>query len=76
MSLLRSLISLATNMRKEVISIQNVGPQARSAVLQIATQNTALFMTVLTLDILNPQSVAERKSMMQLVAFLIYKVGI
>ena len=62
-------------MRKEQISVQNVGPQARLAVLQIAMQHTALFMTVLTLDILNPRSVAERKSVMQLVAFLIRKVG-
>lgn len=75
MALLRALFTLATNMRKEQISVQNVGPQARSAVLQIAMQHTGLFMTVLTLDILNPRSVAERKSVMQLVAFLIRKVG-
>lgn len=75
MALLRALFALATNMRKEQISVQNVGPQARLAVLQIAMQHTALFMTVLTLDILNPRSVAERKSVMQLVAFLIRKVG-
>jgi hypothetical protein len=75
MALLRSVFALATNMRKEQISAQNFGPQARLAVLQIAVQHTALFMTVLTLDILNPRSVAERKSVMQLVAFLIRKVG-
>lgn len=76
MALLRALFALATNMRKEHISVQNVGPQARSAVLQIAMQHTVLFMTVLTLDILNPRSVAERKSVMQLVAFMIRKVGL
>ena len=75
MALLRALFAFATNMRKEQISAQNFGPQARLAVLQIAMQHTALFMTVLTLDILNPRSVAERKSVMQLVAFLIRKVG-
>ncbi|KAG6372767.1 hypothetical protein JVT61DRAFT_7165 [Boletus reticuloceps] len=72
-AVLRALFALATNMRKEQISVQNVGPQARLAVLQIAMQHTGLFMTVLTLDILNPRSVAERKSVMQLVAFLIRK---
>ena len=75
MTLLRALFALATNMRKDQISVQNAGPQARSAVLHIAMQHTALFMTVLTLDILNPRSVAERKSVMQLVAFLIRKVS-
>ncbi|KAF8549736.1 WD40 repeat-like protein [Imleria badia] len=73
MAMLRALFALATNMRKEQISVQNVGPHARSAVLQTAMQHTALFMTVLTLDILKPRSVAERKSVMQLVAFLIRK---
>ena len=75
LALLRALFALATNMRKEQISVQNAGPHARSAVLQIATQHTGVFMTVLALDILNPRSVAERKSVMQLVAFLIRKVG-
>ena len=75
MALLRALFALATNTRKDQISAQNFGPQARLAVLQTATQHTGPFMTVLTLDILNPRSVAERKSVMQLVAFLIRKVG-
>ncbi|KAI0060412.1 WD40 repeat-like protein [Artomyces pyxidatus] len=73
MEMLRSLFSLATNNRKESISAQNVGPQARQAVLQIVTHNTALFMTTLSLDILHPQDLEHRKSVMQLVAFLIRK---
>lgn len=74
MEMLRALFSLATSSRKESISTQNVGPQARLAVLQIAASNTPLFMTTLGLDILNPRSIEHRKSTMQLVAFLIRKV--
>ena len=74
MELLRALFSLATNSRKDSISAQNAGPQARLAVLQIATNNTALFMTTLALDILNPRNVDDRKSVMQIFAFLIRKV--
>ncbi|KAF9031392.1 WD40 repeat-like protein [Hymenopellis radicata] len=51
----------------------NIGAQARSAVLQIAGSNTPLFMTTLGLDILSPVSVEYRKSVLQIVAFLIRK---
>jgi WD repeat-containing protein 7 len=74
MEMLRALFVLATSSRKESISTENVGPQARLAVLQIAASNTPLFMTTLGLDILHPRSVEHRKSTMQLVAFLIRKV--
>ncbi|KAJ7626280.1 hypothetical protein DFH06DRAFT_737359 [Mycena polygramma] len=73
MEILRALFTLATSSRKEMISAQNAGPQARLAVLQIASNNTALFMTSLALDILNPLGVEHRKSVMQIVAFLIRK---
>ncbi|KAJ6584436.1 hypothetical protein B0H19DRAFT_1105047 [Mycena capillaripes] len=73
MEILRALFTLATSSRKEMISAQNAGPQARLAVLQIASNNTALFMTTLALDILNPLGVEHRKSVMQIVAFLIRK---
>ncbi|TDL19727.1 hypothetical protein BD410DRAFT_773671 [Rickenella mellea] len=73
MDALRSLISLATSSRKESISLRNPGTQARLAVLQIASSNTPLFMTTLSLDILNPRSVEYSKSVMQLLAFLIRK---
>jgi hypothetical protein len=75
MEMLRTLFSLATSTKKESISAQNVGPQARQAVLHIVTDNTGIFMTTLSLDILHPQSLDHRKSVMQLVAFLIRKVG-
>ncbi|CCL99455.1 uncharacterized protein FIBRA_01473 [Fibroporia radiculosa] len=71
--MLRALFILATTTRKEAISLHNLGLQARSAVLYIASTNTPLFMTTLTIDILHPRSVQHRKSIMQLVIFLIRK---
>ena len=76
MEMLRSLFSLATSSKKESISAQNVGPQARQAVLHVVTTDTGIFMTTLSLDILHPHSLEHRKSVMQLVAFLIRKVGL
>ncbi|KAG1810892.1 uncharacterized protein BJ212DRAFT_1484021 [Suillus subaureus] len=73
MAMLRALYTLATNTRKETISVRNIGPQARLAVLQIASSSTPLFMTTLTLDILNPKTLDQRKAVMQLVAFMIRK---
>ncbi|EIW81457.1 hypothetical protein CONPUDRAFT_124586 [Coniophora puteana RWD-64-598 SS2] len=73
MDMLRALCSLATSHRKDTISAQNAGPMARSAVLQIASANTPLFMTTLTMDILSPKSAEHRKSVLQIVAFLIRK---
>jgi len=75
MEMLRCLFSLATSTKKESISAQNVGPQARQTVLHIVTDNTGIFMTTLSLDILHPQSLEHRRSVMQLMAFLIRKVG-
>jgi hypothetical protein len=74
MEILRALFILATTPRKESINVQNVGVQARLAVLQIASSNTALFMTTLGLDILTPSSLEHRRSVMQVVAFIIRKV--
>jgi len=74
MEILRALFSLATTPRKEAISVQNVGAQARLAILQIASSNTALFMTTLGLDILTPPTLEHRRSVLQVVAFLIRKV--
>ncbi|KAG6915621.1 hypothetical protein DXG01_010697 [Tephrocybe rancida] len=73
MEILRALFSLATNTRKDSISLQNVASQARLAVLQIASSHTALFMTTLGLDILTPPTLEHRKAVMQIVAFLIRK---
>ncbi|KAK0459983.1 uncharacterized protein EV420DRAFT_1534284 [Desarmillaria tabescens] len=73
MEILRALFVLATTSRKEAISAQNTGAQARLAVLHIAASNTPLFMTTLGLDILSPANVEYRKSIMQIVAFLIRK---
>lgn len=74
MEILRSLFDLATSVRKDSISIQNVGAQARLAVLSIATNNMPLFMGTLCLDILTPPSMQHRRSVLQILAFLIRKV--
>jgi hypothetical protein len=74
MEILRSLFDLATNARKDLISIQNVGSQARLAVLSIASNNMPLLMGTLCLDILTPPTVEHRRSVMQILAFLIKKV--
>ncbi|EJF60945.1 WD40 repeat-like protein [Dichomitus squalens LYAD-421 SS1] len=71
--MLRALFTLATTTKKEAIAVPNIGVQARTAVLQIAASNTPLFMTTLAIDILHPRSVQHRKSVMQLVIFLIRK---
>ncbi|KLO15934.1 hypothetical protein SCHPADRAFT_823938 [Schizopora paradoxa] len=73
MEALRSLFTLATSSRKEAVSIRNPGPQARLAVLQIASSNSPLFVTTLSLDIMHPRSVEYSKSVMQVIAFLIRK---
>ncbi|KAG8991233.1 hypothetical protein FRB90_001428 [Tulasnella sp. 427] len=80
-NVLRALFELATNSgggKKDATgatqsSTGGVGPQARSAVLQIASTNTPLFMTTLTMDIATPKSVDHRRSVMQLIAFIIKK---
>ena len=74
MEILRALFTLATNVRKDSISVQNVAAQARTAVLTLATNHTALFMSTLCLDVLNPPSLEHRRSVMQIIAFLIRKV--
>lgn len=74
MEMLRALFSLSTYVRKDSINTANVGLHARLAILQIASSNTPLFMTTLSMDIMNPKSLQHRKCVMQLVAFLIRKV--
>ena len=74
MELLRSLFTLATHTKKDGITTLNVGAAARSAVLQIASNNTPLVMTTLSMDILHVTDVQQRKSLMQMLAFLIRKV--
>ncbi|EKM49792.1 uncharacterized protein PHACADRAFT_265486 [Phanerochaete carnosa HHB-10118-sp] len=72
--MLRALFGLATASRKDSSAIQpGVGQHARSAVLNIASGNSPLFMTTVSMDILHPKSVQHRKSVMQLVIFLIRK---
>ena len=76
MGLLRSLFNLATHTKKDGITTLNVGSAARSAVLQITSSDTPLVMTSLSMDILHVTDVQQRKSLMQMLAFLIRKVGL
>ncbi|KDR82569.1 hypothetical protein GALMADRAFT_237950 [Galerina marginata CBS 339.88] len=73
MEILRSLFDLATNVRKDSISVQNISAQARLAVLLIASNNMPLFMGTLCLDILSPPSTEHQRSVLQILAFLIRK---
>lgn len=75
MGLLRSLFNLATHTKKDGITTLNVGAAARSAVLQVTSSDTPLVVTTLSMDILHITDVQQRKSLMQMLAFLIRKVG-
>ncbi|KAG8857990.1 hypothetical protein FRB96_005481 [Tulasnella sp. 330] len=74
-TVLRALFELATAPRKDTAGIggNNTPQTARAAVLHIASTNTALFMTTLTMDISQPASPEHKKSVMQLVVFIIRK---
>ena len=76
MDILRSLFSLAAHTKKDGITTLNVGAAARSAVLQVTSSNTPLVMTMLSMDILHVTDVQQRKSLMQMLTFLIRKVGL
>ena len=75
MDTLRSLFDLATTVKKNAISVQNVGAQARLAVVSIAENSVPLFVGTMCLDILNPPSMEHRRSVLQILAYLTRKVG-
>ncbi len=74
MEILRCLFNIATSCRKDSISLQNTGSQARLAVLSIASDHMPLLMNTLCLDVLSPPTMEHRRSVLQVVAFLIKKV--
>ncbi|PWN52462.1 hypothetical protein IE53DRAFT_282036 [Violaceomyces palustris] len=69
MEVVRTLFSLATN--KESNTVTENRAAARLATLQIATANTPLFMTTLSLDILHARSPSHCSATMRLVAFMV-----
>jgi len=75
MEILRSLFNTATNSKKDSISIQNLGAQARLAVLSIASNDMPFLMSTVCIDILSPPTMEHRRSVLQVLAFLIKKVG-
>lgn len=68
MDLLRRLFHLST--RKDS---SHVNAQARLAVLHVASSNPALFMSTLSMDILDAQSAEGRTSIMKLCVFMARK---
>jgi len=74
MEILRCLFDIATNSKKDSISLQNMGSQARLAVLSIASNHMPFVMNTLCLDVLSPLTMEHRRSVLQVLAFLIKKV--
>ncbi|SNX81804.1 uncharacterized protein MEPE_00509 [Melanopsichium pennsylvanicum] len=69
----RSLFALSTSTCGSSKSEGDLRSLARSATLQIAAENTPLFMTTLSLDILHARSAAHCAATMRLVAFMVRK---
>ena len=77
MDLLRSLFRLSTthpnSPAHDKDAQRNLTAMARTGVLLIAAKNTPLFISTISLDIMDSTSVSDRNSTMQLVAFIIRK---
>lgn len=69
----RSLFALSTSTSAGSGKDGELRALARSATLQIAAENTPLFMTTLSLDILHARSPAHCSATMRLVAFMVRK---
>ncbi len=69
----RSLFALSTSTAGGHSADGELRTLARSATLQIAAENTPLFMTTLSLDILHARSAAHCAATMRLVAFMVRK---
>ena len=73
----RSLFALSTSSSSSSSNSTNADGDlrtlARAATLQIAAENTPLFMTTLSLDILHARSAAHCSATMRLVAFMVRK---
>lgn len=82
MELLRALFRLAssygvgTASATERENTRVVAQHARSGVMHIAANDTPLFVSTISLDIMDAMSIVHRNSTMQLVAFVIRKAGL
>ena len=76
MELLRSLSRLAvgTQAQKDNADLRHLIQLARTGVLHIAKTNTPLFISTISLDIMDTNSIEHRGSTMQLIAYIIRKV--
>ncbi|EJU02945.1 hypothetical protein DACRYDRAFT_115248 [Dacryopinax primogenitus] len=68
---LRCLFRRAVTFEKS--TLPTVGHQARLAILHIASTSTALFMTTVSLDIVNAPTAEHLKSIMLVIAFIVKK---
>lgn len=82
MELLRALFRLAsgygvgTTSPAERENARVVAQHARTGVMHIAANDTPLFVSTISLDIMDATSVVHRNSTMQLIAFIIRKAGL
>lgn len=82
MDLLRALFRLSTShgtgtpSPAEKEANRTLALHARSGVLHIATSETPLFVSTITLDIMDARSVVHRNATMQLIAFIIRRVSL
>lgn len=72
MPLVRQLFGLATG--RNAVSPNELRALARLATLHVAGINVPLFMTTLSLDILNAHTAAHRNATMKLLGFMVRKV--
>ena len=63
----------ATNVTGTGVSNSSIAAQARLAVLHVASSNPALFMSTLSMDILDARTVEGRKSIMKLCVYMARK---
>lgn len=78
MELLRSLFRLTTvtaSSADDKDKARNIAQHARTGVLHIASSATPLFVSTISLDIMDATSVVHRNATMQLIAFIIRKVS-
>ncbi|ORY34903.1 hypothetical protein BCR39DRAFT_515490 [Naematelia encephala] len=73
MDLLRRLFQFATHKDSNSPSSANIAAQARLAVLHVASCNPALFMSTLSMDVLDARSAEGRKAIMKLCVFMARK---
>lgn len=73
MAILRTLFGLATG--KDSSTPTELRNLARMATVRVASVNTPLFITTLSLDIMSAKEVGERNGTLKLLGFMVRKVS-